>query len=294
MRLHESVLREEVLDFLTPVSGGVIVDGTLGAGGHSEVILERLKPRLLIGFDRDPAATQAAEKILCRFGESALILKDNFARIPERLKELGFKGVQGVLLDLGVSSMQFDEAGRGFSFRFDGPLDMRMSPDERLTAQDIVNTYSERELEGVLHRFGEERWARRISKGILAARHRRVLRTTAQLAEVISESVPRAYRYGRLHPATRTFQALRMEVNHELESLETFLAGLPAVLASHGRAVIISFQSLEDRAVKTAFKEFKAKGLGDVLTKKPWVPDFSEVERNPRSRSAKLRVFEKF
>ena len=271
-----------------------IVDGTLGLGGHALAILEKLGPHgKLIGFDRDPRALAEAKKDLERFGDHVMIVNDNFTNIAKQLERLKEGPVQGILLDLGVSSMQLDSPERGFSFRQEGPLDMRMDPKDPLTAEEIVNAYSKEALITILSELGEERFAKRIAGRILEARSQRKIRTTSELENIIFHAVPRSYRHGRIHPATRSFQSLRLAVNKELEALREFLSGALDVLAPQGRVVIISFHSLEDRLVKNAFKEFQMKKMGSVLTKKPITPSPEEVGDNHRSRSAKLRAFQK-
>ena len=222
-----------------------------------------------------------------------MMMRENFKNAAPKLKSVGFTSVGAFLLDLGVSSMQLDQAERGFSFRAEGPLDMRMDPESRLTAEQVVNGTSESALGEMLWKLGEERFSKRFAQAIVHARARARIRTTTQLARVIFEAAPAFYRHGRIHPATRSFQALRIFVNRELESLEVFLSQSLSVLEGHGRLVIISFHSLEDRLVKNTFRQFKKEGLGAVLTKKPVMPQEAEVQENPRSRSACLRVFEK-
>ncbi len=272
----------------------VVVDGTLGLGGHAEAILERLGPEgRLIGFDKDPAAIEKARERLNRFGKRLMIIRDDFKNMAGRLRESGTGSVDGVLLDLGVSSMQLADGARGFSFLKDGPLDMRMDPQNPRSAADIVNRSQERELTKILWDFGEERYARRIAERIVSERSKTKISTTGQLERAIFHAVPKAARYGRVHPATRSFQALRIVVNDELGSLKAFLSAAVSHLSTGGRAVIISFHSLEDRIVKRAFREWEAQRLGRALTKKPVVPGRRETNENPRSRSAKLRAFVK-
>ena len=292
MAEHTSVLLEEVLATLDPRPGDRIVDGTLGFGGHAERILEKLGPKgRLIGFDRDPEALERSRKKLISFGDRTVLIQERFSRIREALQDMGEPPVQGVLLDLGVSSFQLDEPRRGFSFREEGPLDMRMDPAEPLTAARLVNEAPKEKLMQILWTYGEERFARRIVEAIEAARDRRPFETTSELASTIERAVPGKYRHGRIHPATRTFQALRIAVNSEMKELETFLSTAPDFLASGGRIVIISFHSLEDRQVKNAFRRFKTEGRGDILTKKPMTASEGEMAGNPRARSAKLRAF---
>lgn len=290
---HQSVLRQEVLEWLSPLKGRVILDGTLGAGGHARLILEKIAPRLLIGLDQDTKALEEARKNLADFGERVMILHENFKNIHNRLNTIGIPAVDGMLLDLGVSSMQLDEAERGFSFRASAPLDMRMNLEEPVTAESVVNSASGETLAELFWKFGEERYSRKIADKILQARSRSRIRTTSQLASIISEAVPASYRHGRIHPATRSFQALRIFVNREMESLEQFLSQAMEDLNFQGRLVILSFHSLEDRMVKNAFRQFQKDGQGRILTKKPVRPGISEVHENPRARSARLRVFER-
>ena len=279
---------------LAPAPGMTIVDGTLGYAGHAQAILRKLGPSgRLIGFDRDPKALEGAKEALKEFGDRVMIIHDDFRNITARLREERINSVQGILLDLGVSSAQLDEAGRGFSFRKEGPLDMRMNPEDSLTAEEIVNTYPVEKLAEILKSYGEERYARRIATKIADTRKREKIRTTGQLSSLIFSAVPSSYRYGWIHPATRAFQALRIAVNKELEALRNFLEEAPGLLDEGGRLVIISFHSLEDRIVKTVFRELAQKGTGRILTKKPVVPEEEEVRANPRARSAKMRVFEK-
>lgn len=291
---HKSVLLKEALEWLAPKEGSVIVDGTLGAGGHAEAILEKLGTRgRLVGFDKDPAALDAVAARLKKFGEQALMIQDDFKNIQNRLQEAGIASVDGILLDLGISSVQLDDESRGFSFSKKGPLDMRMNPKNPLSAKEVVNRTGERELADLLWQYGEERFARRIADRIVRERSKKTIETTEALEDIIFRAVPASHRHGRIHPATRSFQALRIVVNDELGSLKAFLSVVISTLASGGRVVIISFHSLEDRAVKLAFRDFEKKLWGRVLTKKPVTPGESEEAENPRSRSAKLRAFEK-
>lgn len=271
-----------------------MVDGTLGLGGHAEAILERMGPNgRLIGLDKDPEAVREASKRLERFGKQTMLICDDFKNTAKYLSAAELGSVQGVLLDLGVSSMQLDNPGRGFSFSKNGPLDMRMSASNPLSAEAVIHSYSEKELADIFWHYGEERYARRIAERIVRERAVKRIATTAELEQIVFRAVPKTYRYGRIHPATRTFQALRIFVNDELGSLRSFLSEVLSWLKPGGRAVILSFHSLEDRLVKQSFREFGRQGLGRVLTKKPVVPGEAEIEQNPRARSAKLRVFEK-
>ncbi len=306
---HISVLYEEVLRYLEPCSGGVYVDGTLGGGGHAGGILECSSPDgILLGFDRDQEALDAAGLRLSAYGSRVRLFHENYSLLPDVLAREGFESIDGMVLDVGVSSHQLDKAERGFSFQQNAPLDMRMDGSAGRTAADLVNTLSEKELEQILWDFGEERWARRIASKVVAARNVGPVTTTAQLVDLVKGAVPRACWDARLHPATRTFQALRIAVNEELQSLERgLIAGIES-LKKGGRIVVISFHSLEDRIVKNIFNEF-ARGCTcpksvprcvcgkqpvlRKLTGRPVVAGQEEIAANPRSRSAKLRAAEK-
>lgn len=269
------------------------MDVTLGAGGHAKKLAEALKGQgRLVGMDRDAEALEQSKQELASFEDLVMIIHEDYRNIARVFKEKGL-AADGILADLGVSSMQLDNPSRGFSFKGTGPLDMRMDTRQALTAQTIVNHYERNELEQILWAFGEERYSRRIVKAILAARNRFPIRTTGELAELIEDTVPSRYRFGRIHPATRTFQALRIAVNHELEALDSFLMQVVDCLKPGGRLAIISFHSLEDRRVKRAFRQFADEKKGAVLTRKPVVPCEEEWRTNPRARSSKLRVFEK-
>jgi 16S rRNA (cytosine1402-N4)-methyltransferase len=296
----------EVLQYLAPEKGEVIVDGTLGAGGHAEAVLERIAPGgRLIGIDRDPAAVAEARKRLDPLGSAVSIHRENYRDMQSVLDGEGLETVDGILLDLGLSSMQVDDPDRGFSFRSDGPLDMRMGPDATQKAEEIVNTETEQELARIIFRYGDERWARRIAHFIVEARERRPLQTTRELSKVVEDAVPVSARRGRKHPARKTFQALRVAVNNELEDLrEGIIAGVER-LAPSGRIVVLSYQSHEDRIVKRTFNSL-AGGLDyppggpleslpvlEVLTRRPMRASEKEIEDNPRARSAKLRAAER-
>ena len=287
---HESVLLEEVVRWLQPGPGKVLLDATLGLGGHARRWLELSGPDgKVAGFDRDPQALLEARGVLAEFGNRALTAQSNFKDCwPVLEKWVGTK-IDAILVDLGVSSMQLDDPGRGFSFRHEGPLDMRMDPAQKTSAETIVNEASEEELREILWKFGEERFARRIVSRICQERQARRIRTTKELESIIFHGVPKPYRYGRIHPATRTFQALRLAVNRELDALKDFLSEAPRHLKAGGRMAAISFHSLEDRLVKQSFRDAPN---ARVLTKKPLLPGEAEVERNPRARSAKMRVME--
>jgi 16S rRNA (cytosine1402-N4)-methyltransferase len=284
------VLLDEVLEWLRVRPDGTYIDATLGAGGHAQGIAERLTTGQLIGLDRDARAIELARQRLMSFGTKVKLVQTEFSKIAEAARELGLPPVDGVLADLGVSSMQLDEAGRGFSFREAGPLDMRMNRAAgALTADEIVNRWPEKDLADLLYRNAEEHDSRRIARVIVGARP---IRDTAHLATVVAGARKQRGRQ-RLHPATKTFLALRIAVNRELEELGQFLARTPATLSSGGRWVVISYHSLEDRMVKQAFREYERAGEFRVLTKHVIQPSAAEVAANPRARSAKLRAAEK-
>jgi 16S rRNA (cytosine1402-N4)-methyltransferase len=288
------VLLEEVLEYLNVRPGGVICDATLGLAGHSSEIAKRLGGRgKLIGFDRDPEAMEAAkvrlEEVRAELGDEMpeVVLEPRAFSEASSVIEPG--SLDGLLADFGVSSLQLDEAHRGFSFRTDGPLDMRMDTRSGETAEQVVNQEDENELANLIYEFGEERRSRRIARAIVRARP---ITTTAELARIVSAAAP-SMKGDKIHPATRTFQALRMRVNNELGEIQTLLASAGSLLKPGGRLVLISFHSLEDRLVKDAFREAGRNKMFEVLTKKPVVADEQEQMRNPRSRSAKLRAAEK-
>jgi 16S rRNA (cytosine1402-N4)-methyltransferase len=270
------------------------VDGTIGAGGHSRAILAALGPSgRLIGVDEDPQMAQIAraELTLASVGAGIEILTGRFGDLATVLAAAGVKAADGVLLDLGVASPQLDDPSRGLSYRADGPLDMRLTPDAGISAGEWINRVSQEELARVLREYGEERFSGRIARAIVEARARKPIRRTGELAQIITRAVPRLPR--RLHPARRSFQALRIRVNEEMEQLERVLAALPRLLKPAGRCAIISYHSLEDRRVKNAFRDGARKGIYELLTRKPMRPSRAEVSANPRSRSARLRAVRK-
>jgi len=286
----------EVLSWLQPHSGGIYVDCTVGYCGHTKDILRASQPHgIVLGIDRDVQALNAGRKELHSFGDRAILVKAHFMELKQILAERGIPRAHGMLFDLGVSSPQFDEPSRGFSFRSEGPLDMRMDQSSGRTAADIVNEFDEADLADMIYRLGEERYSRRIARAIVSARRRQTLTTTRQLVSVIESAVPGHYRRGRIHCATRTFQALRIAVNQELDHLETSLRNAADALAPGGRLCVICFHSLEDRIVKQTFKGLSNQSGGEleILTKRPQVPSEDERDRNPRSRSAKLRVMQR-
>jgi 16S rRNA (cytosine1402-N4)-methyltransferase len=291
---HVPVLFEEAMGFLNVRANGTYVDCTLGLGGHAEGIARRLGPEgHLIGFDRDPEALELAKARLARvaneMGEQApkmTLIGEAFSSIASHVKPAS---VDGLLADFGVSSLQFDEARRGFSFQADGALDMRMDTRSGPTAEQVVNEEDERELANLIYEYGEERRSRRIARAIVRGRP---VTTTGELARIVASAVPQM-KNERIHPATRTFQALRIYVNRELEEIKALLEAAPALLKPAGRLVVISFHSLEDRIAKDSFREGAQKGQFEILTRKPVTAGEEEMERNPRSRSAKLRAGEK-
>ncbi|MBI2186676.1 MAG: 16S rRNA (cytosine(1402)-N(4))-methyltransferase RsmH [Acidobacteria bacterium] len=291
--MHEPVMVTEVLEHLAPARGGLFVDCTVGGGGHARAILETGATRL-IGLDRDPDALAQAEAALEPFGSRAELVHSDYRRIDEVLDARGVASVDGLLADLGVSSMQLEAPGRGFSFRRDEPLDMRMDRTTGATAAEAIEHADERTLADVIYEFGEERYARRIARAITEARSAGGVRTTGQLADLVRRAIPRRGP-SRIDPATRTFQAIRIWVNRELEGLDAFLAQAARRLAPGGRMVVITFHSLEDRIVKHTLRSLQAGGdVGlTIRTKRPAVPSEAEIERNPRARSAKLRAAER-
>ena len=281
----------EVLEHLAPSRGGVFVDCTVGLGGHARALLDAGATRL-VGLDRDPAALAHAGTELAAFGGRTELVHSDYRALGQVLDARGIAQVDGVLADLGVSSMQLDAEGRGFSFRRDEALDMRMDTTAGPTAAEALRTIDEKALADLIYEFGEERHSRRIARAIVAARGARAIETTGQLADIVRRAIPRKG-YSRIDPATRTFQALRIWVNRELEGLDAFLAAAAARLAAGGRLVVITFHSLEDRIVKHTLRALQAEGTIAVRTKRPAVPAETEVARNPRARSAKLRAAER-
>jgi 16S rRNA (cytosine1402-N4)-methyltransferase len=293
---HIPVLTQSLLQVLSPAPSDVGVDGTLGAGGHARAILERDHTLRLVGLDLDPSALRQAKENLAAFADRVALVHANFAEIPRVLAEHRIPAVDFIYADLGVSSMQLDQGERGFSFQHDAPLDMRMDPDLPKRAADLVNSLKEPELADLIFRYGEEGRSKKIAHLIIQARRSRRIDSTAELASIVCQALgldPRAIGRQRIHPATKTFQALRIAVNDELGNLRRLLELAPAVLKPGGRLAIISFHSLEDRLVKENFRDHEKRGTYQVLTAKPIEADPSEILRNPRSRSAKLRAAQK-
>ena len=304
---HKSVLLEETVSSLNIKPDGIYVDGTLGGGGHSLEICKQLSNKgRLIGIDQDEAAIKAAGERLKEHKEKVTIIRSNYCDMKQRLGEIGIKKVDGIILDLGVSSYQLDHADRGFTYRVDAPLDMRMDQRQSVTAKDIVNGYSEMELFRIIRDYGEDRFAKNIAKHIVRARSEKPIETTSELTELIKNAIPAKVRATGGHPAKRTFQAIRIELNRELEVLENTLDDMIDLLNEDGHLSIITFHSLEDRIVKSNFRknenpcicpsEFPVcvcvrKSLGKLVTRKPIFPSEEELKENSRSKSAKLRVF---
>lgn len=305
---HVPVLLNEVIEALAIRPNGIYADATMGGAGHSEAIVSRLGEGRLIGFDQDEEAIAASRRRLAPFADKVTYVNENFKNVKNVLSELGVSGLDGALMDLGVSSHQLDEGERGFSYQADAPLDMRMDRRKSFSAYDVVNTYSAEQLEKIIRSYGEERWAKRIAEFIAEERKNGAVQTTGQLVEIIKKAVPKGARRDGPHPAKRTFQAIRIEVNGELALLEQAVKDFVQCLNPGGRLAVITFHSLEDRIVKNTFaelasgctcpKEFPVcvcggKPQGKIITRKPITAAEEELEQNPRARSAKLRVFEK-
>ncbi len=306
---HVSVLLEETISELKIKKDGIYVDGTLGGGGHAYEVCKHLGDfGSFIGIDQDEAAIEAASRKLSDFGERVTIIRSNYCDMKSQLQQIGIEKVDGIVLDLGVSSFQLDTAERGFSYRVDVPLDMRMDTRQEMTARDIINGYSEMDLFRIIRDFGEDRFAKNIAKHIVLARNEREIETTGELNEIIRRAIPMKFQIEGGHPSKRTFQAIRIELNRELEVLRESLDEMIDMLNEGGRICIITFHSLEDRIVKTIFKTNEnpcicppsfpvcvcgKESKGRVVSRKPILPTKEEMEMNSRSKSAKLRVFEK-
>lgn len=305
--VHKPVLLEEVIDGLAIKPDGIYADGTLGGAGHGSRICEKLNAQgRYIGLDQDADAVRTSSERLSRFGGKALVIRSNYTDMPQVLKESGIEKADGILLDLGVSSFQLDTAERGFSYRADAPLDMRMDNRQELSAMEVVNQYPESRLFHIIKDYGEDKFAKNIAKHIVAERSKTPILTTKRLAEVVSQAIPMKFRKQGGHPAKRTFQAVRIEVNHELDVLSNSLEDMIDILKPDGRLCIITFHSLEDRIVKQAFRKAENPCIcppgfpvcvcgnvpkGKVVNRKPVLPSEEEMEQNPRSKSAKLRIF---
>lgn len=308
-QFHYSVFLKEAIEYLNPKLNQNFIDCTLGDGGHTKEILERISPQgKVLGIDMDKRAIEVVQKRLNKFKNRLILVQDNFLNIKQITYDVGFSKISGILFDLGLSWGELGDQERGFSFLSEGPLDMRFDKRSELTASDIVNTYSQRDLENILKNYGEERYARGIARGIVNSRKENFIQTARDLVEIINQSVPKKYLHSRIHFATRTFQALRIEVNDELNNLKKVLPDAFELLEPGGRMVVISFHSLEDRIVKHYFKELAQgcicphdfpkcvcnnKPKIKILTKKVIKPGESEIKQNPASRSAKLRAIEK-
>ena len=305
---HKSVLLDEVIESLNIKADGYYVDGTLGGGGHALEVVKRLKTGKLIGIDQDMDAINAATQRLIDYSKSVIIIRDNYVNIENILKKENIEKVDGIYIDLGVSSYQLDTAERGFTYRFDAPLDMRMDDRNELKASDIVNEYSESELFHIIRDYGEDRFAKNIAKHIVEYRNKKRIETTFELVDIIKASIPMKIQVTGGHPAKRTFQAIRIELNKELEVLTDSINVMIDLLKPGGRLSVITFHSLEDRIVKQAFKKAEYpcvcpkkfpvcvcgnKSKGRVITRKAILPGEEELEENSRAKSAKLRVFEK-
>ncbi|MCB1195104.1 16S rRNA (cytosine(1402)-N(4))-methyltransferase RsmH [bacterium] len=295
---HISVLEKEVVQYICErlPESPVILDCTLGAGGHTAAIIEQIAPLngSVIAIDIDKETLHETQRQLKKYSENITFVNRNFKESKQILQELGVEKVNGIILDLGVSSMQVDNPERGFSFTESGPLDMRMGESVSVTAGDIVNFKSEEELYTIFRDYGEERWSRRIALRIVEARQKQPLTTTGELEEIVFRAIPAKFRrHQRIHPATRVFQALRIAANDELGALENILHDVPDMLHAKGRVAVISFHSLEDRIAKHVFRQQKRDGLMEVITKKPLVPTDEEINKNRRARSAKLRIAER-
>lgn len=305
---HKSVLLDEVIESLNIKADGYYVDGTLGGGGHALEVVKRLKTGKLIGIDQDMDAINAATQRLIDYSKSVIIIRDNYVNIENILKKENIEKVDGIYIDLGVSSYQLDTAERGFTYRFDAPLDMRMDDRNELKASDIVNEYSESKLFHIIRDYGEDRFAKNIAKHIVEYRNKKRIETTFELVDIIKASIPMKIQVTGGHPAKRTFQAIRIELNKELEVLTDSINVMIDLLKPGGRLSVITFHSLEDRIVKQAFKKAESpcvcpkkfpvcvcgnKSKGRVITRKAILPGEEELEENSRAKSAKLRVFEK-
>ena len=289
-------MMNEVIEYLNLRPGQVIVDATIGTAGHSKAILERIKPAgRLIGVDRDEESLGVSRERLKEFGDAVSLVHGNFVDIDAILKDLNIEKAGGILFDLGISSFQLEDPNRGFSFQNEGPLDMRLDRSSYISAYDLVNNLNEEEISAILWSFGQERWHNRIAHLLIKERERQPIATTSQLASIVIRSIPARYRHKhyRIHPATRTFQAVRIAVNRELEILGSALNKAIEILEIGARICVISFHSLEDRTVKLTFRQAASEGKIKIVTPKPLVPEQAEIDSNPSSRSSKFRVAER-
>lgn len=292
--LHKPVLLKEAIAFLNLAPQNIIVDATVGGGGHAIEIVKKIAPNgLLIGIDKDNEALDIASRRLEPYRDLVKLINKDFRYTTEILSNMGVDKIDGILFDLGISSIQMERPERGFSIKNNGPLDMRMDMSLDVTAQKLVNRLREDELSEIIKNFGEERFHKRIARNIVNTRVKKPITTTFELAQIVVHSMPAGYRYQKIHPATRTFQAIRIMVNNELDSLKEALLEMPSILKKGARVCVISFHSLEDRIVKNVFKDFHKQGVLKIVTKKPVIAQEEEVLENPRARSAKLRVAEK-
>ncbi len=295
-KFHIPVMLKEILDYLNLGPGKVIVDATVGTGGHSEEIVKQILPHgRLIGIDRDRESLEIAKARLHEYADACEFIHGNFSELDVILEKLNVKKIDGILFDLGISSFQLDDPSRGFSFQNEGPLDMRLDRASYISAYDLVNNLNEEEISSLLWSFGQERWHNRIAHLVVEEREKHPIATTSQLANIVMRSVPSRYRYRhyRIHPATRTFQAMRIAVNRELETMEVAINKAIDMLDREARICVISFQSLEDRIAKLTFRKLSLEGKINIITPKPLVTCMTEREANPSSRSAKLRVAKK-
>jgi len=295
-KFHIPAMLHEVIDYLLLKPGQVIVDATIGTGGHSFEILKSISPGgKLIGIDRDEDSLNVCRGRLSDFNSSLELVHANFVDLDQALAKLGVDKIDGIIFDLGISTFQLKNAQRGFSFQEEGPLDMRLDKDSYISAYDLMNNLNESEISGILWNFGQERWHNRIARLLIQERAIQPIATTRQLADLVVRAIPHRYRksHYRIHPATRTFQAVRIAVNRELEIIESAIKKAVAILKTQARICVISFHSLEDRAVKQTFRQLKAEGLINIVTPKPLTPLLSEIEANPSSRSSKFRVAER-
>lgn len=291
---HVPVMLNEVIEYLQPIPGHIFVDGTLGLGGHAKVILDHIgKQGRLIGIDRDAQALTVAQTNLSHYQSRCDFVHDNYCNIDQILAKLNIENVDGILLDLGLSSFQLNDPERGFSFRADGPLDMRMDQGSYISAFDLVNSLSENEISSILKDFGQERWHHRIAHLIIQHRESKPIETTKELSDIVLRAMPKGRKREKIHPATRTFQAFRIAVNRELEALETALDKCVSALKRKGRIGVIAFHSLEDRIVKQKFRKLYREKKIDLIVKKPLRPSDSEARWNIRARSARLRIGER-